>query len=73
MPNTARGPGTGLVTVGPAKVNARKSILFTEDLLAKDLFSFQKGKWYLVKLTLQRLHSCLGLLKDTFTAHYPPG
>ena len=28
--STARGSGTGLVTVGPAKVKACKSFLFTE-------------------------------------------
>ena len=60
--NTARGSCTSLVTVGPTKVKAGKSVLFTEGtpevevkntwlmklthfhLLAKYLFSFQKGR-----------------------------
>ena len=32
---TARGSCTGLVTVGPTKVKARKSILFTEAKIMK--------------------------------------
>ena len=30
MVSTARGPSTGLLLVGPAKVKARESFLFTE-------------------------------------------
>ena len=60
MLNTARGSGTGLLTVGPTKVKACRSLLFTKDgsdikikktflsnriiCLAKDLISFQKGR-----------------------------
>ena len=43
----ARGSGTGLVTVGPAKVKACKSILFTEGTPEVEI----KNTW-LTKLTL---------------------
>ena len=33
MVSTARGPSTGLLLVGPAKVKARESFLFTEGSL----------------------------------------
>ena len=43
--NTARGSGTGLVTVGSAKVKACKSIIFTEGIPeVKITVQFSEGK-----------------------------
>ena len=58
--NTARGSGTGLVTVGPAKVKACKSLLFTKDVSEKLPYLHLVTKKYF-KLGMKNMGLCLNV------------